>query len=134
MAVAVYHEDNQAKWVGVRPAHGGVQVSVAIANTIGDHADEYTVDDGKVLLINAVTWGIRKLNTTAYLFAIQLTTAGNVVQFNVVHATASAIEPQTGSVAFPLPYELIAGYKVRSYSTNGNLQVYGGIHGFLIDA
>lgn len=124
-----WREDNRQRWVGIRPAHNGVQV-VSIASASNNVQILYTVPAGKVLYL--VTDYLESYLTVAGRSSIlYITNSLDVLWYYLIlHMT-----PNSGSFYDRItrfhPLEVPEGYKIKCSTDivgNGN---NGGIEGWV---
>ena len=128
MSAMNFREPNQARWLGVRPAHNGEQL-VAYNITTNDDRSIYQVPSGK----------------TAYITSMIITaTSGSVggnVQVNYTDSANNLIKRLvnhffrvTGNIAFSVsfnpPLELINQQRIRAYSNANDATITVFLHGW----
>lgn len=132
MSVTFLHEDNQARWVGVRPAHKGEQVDgYAVAQAALTVL--YTVPAGQVLLIDWVSFAGVWSAGGGIQGWIGIYTAVPAVDhiFYFAHANiASGAFADSGN--FWPPYEVPAQYSVRVYSAAAAMSAFGSFKGIVV--
>lgn len=126
-----YHrEPNMVQWVGVRPAHNGVQVLVRESVAAGS-ATIYTVAAGYVLLLyDAVLWSAAQVTGLGYLTVWNATPALVCALCGLRSQLNTSLPGHSFHTA--LPIELVEGWSVRVTSTGVAHTVYGEIHGVLV--
>lgn len=130
--MATAREQNQVKWVGVRPAHNGTQINISISVSAAFVA-LYTVPADKVLLLNAVSWSIERTGVAAGRAYFMLRDSVPTEVFNFFFVYSTAQEPWGGGISFPTSFECPTGYNFVVNSAIASLTIHASIHGFLID-
>jgi len=129
MALMKFREQNQVKWVGVRPGHDGTQVAASNVASAGD-AIVYTVPVGKVLYVTA--WNAQAKDTAggnAALFAVRDDLDAWVYSFM---ALSFAVAGQVvSSLSHDPPLEVPAGYDVYVYTDNAAAQIWATVFGWV---
>jgi len=128
MALMSFREKNRVKWMGVRPAHDGVQV-LKRAAAINSATIIHTVSAGKTLYL--CYCGMQVLVVAdggAYVAVYDDTPA----YFFPVHRSVvvAGSGPISVGASFWPPIELLAGYSVQVYSGALVLNVGGTIFGW----
>lgn len=131
MAKAYHREANVGRWVGVRPAHNGVQVQ-AVGSIAGGTSVLYTVASGYVLLLTAFSANTFARATGAWYTRMSIFNSGAVNQFILHYFDAAALGANTMFGSFVPPMEMVAGDYIQLYSSNGAVSLVGSIHGFLV--
>ncbi len=126
-----WREPNMARWVGIRPGHGGVQVSGASSKANG-YETLYTVGAGKILLI--FSWYLSSASSAAggSSFYIRDGAAAEVHRLCRHGFLAAGVLSNSGERF--IPYEVPAGYTLDLYTSAATISAYGGFDGILIDA
>lgn len=132
MAIAAHHEDNMAKWVGVRPGHNGEQVGGYDGVANGD-VILYTVPADKILLI--FNWSLTANSAAAAVFAfLGIRDALDVQTHALGQLRLKNSMPNSIVGSRYIPYEVPEGYDVYVSSNSADCSAYGTFDGILIDA
>ena len=129
MARMGWREPNRARWVGIRPAHEGEQVTRYDGVANGTKV-MYTVPVGRVLYLCSVSGGLAVVAPGSALMALQ---SGGISYyiFAVYHVqTAIGISVPFG-VCFPIPLEVPSGNTVVLYSDAAGLSIHGSFFGWV---
>jgi len=129
----VYREPNQVQWLGVRPAHNGVQI-FEHGGQIGAGTNTlYTVPVDKILFVTFAQIGSRLVadqDCKAYL-SVDPREVGALRR--VLDHYYDKAGHQATSGTFNPPIEIEAGGTVKINSDHADLDVRGSFHGFLED-
>ena len=129
MARMGWREENRARWVGIRPAHEGEQVTRYDSMVNGTKVI-YTVPAGKTLYLCNVAGGLTGAATGNACMALQ--SGGdnyyNLAQYRV--QTAVGISAPF-AVSFPIPIEVPAGDTIVLFSSAANLKIAGSFFGWI---
>ena len=127
----VFREQNQVKWIGVRPGHNGEQ-AFGINNCVNVRAVVYTVPADKIFL-----W-------TGYAATMSGTVTGNgdIEMWSAAPALTRVFISMYYQIGtsfgltndFSIPIELIAGESIRIISSAATNPLYCSAWGILIDA
>ncbi len=123
-----FREPNQVRWIGFRPGHNGTQVTKqgAANNTT---TIVHTVTAGKVLYLVDWTVGWESLALGSWC-ALRVRNAADVLAFDIWTMPTRAVLNGGLAVAYIYPIEIPAGYDVVVAAANGNVSIYGFIHGW----
>ena len=122
-----HREPNRVKWIGVRPGHEGEQVLIDIDDAVD--ADLYTVPADKILLIFGWSWSVIQNAGVDATIEIETDAAAHYMWLSMVTGQAGAPSAESSQDKW-VPIEIPEGYVI---SINTTRQVYGHIHGILID-
>ena len=129
MAKMSWREANRCRWVGIRPAHEGEQVT-AYDTAANQTKILYTVPAGKTLYLCNVAGGLTGAAAGNACMALQ--SGGDnyyiLAQYRV--QSAAGISAPFG-VSFPIPIEVPAGDTIILYSSAANLIIYGSFFGWV---
>lgn len=129
MSDVEFRENNQVKWVGVRPAHGGehLLVSAFIANGT---VTLYTVPSGKTLYLTFSTIMTGQLANG--FMSLTLYNGAGVFQhyLHLANVSNSGGTSDTSDNYWP-PIEIPENWTIRLVSSIAALTVHGTIHGWV---
>lgn len=129
MGDMTFHERNQVKWVGSRPAHNGTQ-AMGSANITDGPALIYLVPVGEVFYFTGYSFTYHSVVGVATgNISIQDVVPAVVEMLNMIQVTDVEYCMLKGS--FWPPLELPAGYSVRLWSNAATLFVHGFVHGWV---
>ena len=124
----VYKEQNQVKWIGVRPGHNGDELIKNI--DLAASAIVYTVPDDKLLLL--FDWSIGIVQNVNNGSSLQLRTDVPAVYAELAYVTSGInTAGQITSQSLNIPIEIPESYDIYVTCT---AVTRGYIHGVLIDA
>jgi hypothetical protein len=128
MALSLFREKNMARWIGVRPAHNGTQVSVS-GTAVNVTSTLYTVTAGKTLFLTRYYVDITVGTLTGY-GTLEVYNGVGVFQYyiDMLKALAGGWQHQALSLTFPI--EIPAGSTIRMTATGNNGIEHAGITGW----
>ena len=125
----LWREANRCRWVGIRPAHEGEQVT-AYDTAANQTKILYTVPAGKTLYLCSASGGLAKAAAGNARMALQ---SGGVTYYTFaeyrVH-TAVGISAPFG-VCFSIPIEVPSGDTIILYSAVADLIIVGSFFGWV---
>lgn len=127
MALMKFREKNKARWLGVRPAHYGEQVTKngsVVNNTVIVH----TVTAGKTFYLSSAVIGLFSTGTASGYLLVR--DDGDVLQYNIVFGRIINADEQLFSMGFDPPIEIPEGWDICVSSNSADMYVEGFIHGW----
>jgi len=137
-------ENNQVKWVGVRPTNP--EEIFAVKRLCPDEGQEkqghgignnstvtlWTVPANKYGYINTLYLSGYNTSGTFSISRLFVTNAADVLQYDIIYRLIPHDSAFDASVTFPMPMKLESGYKlkIRSYAVGNSLQAF--VHGYEI--
>jgi hypothetical protein len=128
MSAMVYREPNRTRWVGVRPAHNGEEISKS-NNANNATVIIYTVSALKTLFLTG--WIHQAYSSGAGTGFLFVTNAADVVQYTISTQSflvAGNVVQIAGDMFYPI--EIAAGYKVKIMTNALAVFTQAFIHGW----
>ncbi len=128
MSVMLFREANEVKWVGVRPAHKGTQVT---KETLANNATVilHTVTSGKTLFLNLLAGSVRWEGSGRGRIGVR--DGSDVVQYYIFEALkGSAQDTIPFIIPFNIPLEIPAGWDVFLDTNSVSVYIYCFLHGW----
>ncbi|MBA7494511.1 hypothetical protein ES702_05087 [subsurface metagenome] len=135
-------EQDEVRWRGVRPVEGirgvwpernATRIQEAGARTSSGGENFYTVPANKKLFISSLVL-TSKLTLAAEVYStMSVLNAVDVTQYTILRQIYTIAGQQTLPLSFMPALEVLAGWKVRIYSSSDNLFVFVYIFGWIED-
>ena len=128
MSVMSFREPNQVKWVGVRPAHNGEQIT-KFGNVTDDILVLYTVPSGKTFYLSS--WQFEANTSASGVYGvIYITDASGATYYAIQRIGFNSVSQFADSGTFYPPMELPGGYSIKISSNSTSLIVRAGFFGW----
>ncbi len=134
-------EKNLVRMLGVLPSQGADPIPVGKIPDGGTQVAKYalsngaetlihTVTDGKTLYLSALAFSIRNVSGSDAQGHMWVTDADDGTQYYFFNIQALDNTGPLGSISFPTPLEIPAGYKIKVKSSQVDAKATGFIHGY----
>ena len=128
----VWNENNQVKWVGIRPGYHGEQLT-AYDGVVNGTVTIYTVPAGKILLLFTDEFSGQRGAAGNSNCDMLLYDATPAIVHRISRLHFRAEEGLVTSKSRFVPLICLAGYSIRIFSDSASTSVAGEIEGILID-
>lgn len=131
MAIMQHRESNQVKWLGVKPAHNGTQITKSNTQTGAGTKTIYTVPADNTLFITYATLASRESANVAGDANISTTPIGEAGATRLIRHFYDLAGHQVSTATFNPSVEVAAGETVDVISSHANIDGSATIHGWI---
>lgn len=128
MAVMKFRESNQVKWLGVRPAHNGLQVIKSLENVTNSTSILHTVTTGKTFFLSH--WSFSAYATAAGNAKLEFRNDVDITQYLIEKVDFNAAFYAWTSSSPKCPLEIPADWDIVVVSANAFTFANAFIHGW----
>jgi hypothetical protein len=116
------------KWLGVRPAHQGTQVT-KYATVTGATGNVHTVTAGKTFFMTSLVFSAWASVAGSYA-RVSVRNESDVLQYTICYFYMRDVSERVVSVTFPQPVEIAAGWDVFVVAGDANTSAFAFVHGW----
>jgi len=128
MSLMNFREPNQVKWVGVRPAHNGIQIQKQ-GEAENGIVIIHTVTSGRTFYLTSVSWSANS-SQTAVNFCLGVRNTSDVFVYDICAVFFRAVGQVGWGLTFNPPLEIPSGYDIYVHSSAVGASAKAFIHGW----